>query len=146
MPKARKYSKRNYKRGGVKTFSKLTITDANLFPNDRPDNITQTGVNIIKKKDIPIGDINTTNIFPEDSRFDEAREVREMTQEDRAGQQRILQEYMDSYNQPLPLFNSQDNKQDDKKCDGPGCIISGGRKSKRRKGRKTRKSRKSRKH
>jgi hypothetical protein len=145
MPKARKYSKRNYKRGGVKTFSKLPITDANLFPNDRPEKITQTEVKIIKKKDIPIGDINTTNIFPEDSRFDEAREFREMAQEDRAGQERILQEYMDSYNQPLPLFNSQDNKKDDKKCDGPGCIISGGRKTRRKK-RKGRKSRKQRKH
>jgi len=147
MPKARKYSKKNCKRGGVKKFSKLPITDTDLFPTDRPEK-TQTEVKevkIIKKGDMPIAD---STIFPENDIFDRAREVREMAQEDRDGQQRILQEYMDAYNQPMPLFEDKDDqknsKKDGKKCDGITCVISGGHKSRRnrRKGRKSRKHRK----
>jgi len=129
MPKANKYSRRSYKRGGVKG----RVTDANLFGKPIPIPSIPEGIKVKPTKvdtlDFP-GPVNTT--------FDEAEELRKMRQADREGQQLLLDQLAKDYSRPMPPFGSED----DEKCVGVSCAISGGRKTRSRRGRKSRKPRK----
>lgn len=143
MPKAktRKYS-RKYKRGGMDGIKKrATFSTFDPFPTPAK---TLTIDESKKVKPIP-GNIDFSR-FPQDTRFDEAKEQLDMSEEDRRGQTIALNEAIDAYNQPMEPFFTQDNTKNE--CTGYGCNISGGRKTRRyrRKGRKHRKSRKSRKY
>jgi len=125
MPKANKYSRRSYKRGGVKG----RVTDANLFGEPRPIPSIPEGIKVKPTK------VDTLEFpGPVDTRFDEAEELRRRRDKERIR----LEADIKAYTQEMPPFGSQD----DDKYVGPSCIISGGRKSRTRRGRKSRKSRK----
>ena len=135
MPKANKYSRRSYKRGGVKG----RVTDANLFGKPIPIPSIPEGIKVKPTK------VDTLEFpGPVDTRFDEAEELRRRRDKERIR----LEADIKAYTQAMPPFGSQD----DDECVGPSCIISGGRKTrsrrtrKLRRGRKSRKSRRSRRH
>jgi hypothetical protein len=146
MPKANKYSRRQYKRGGVK----VKATDANLFSPPPVDKSIVEPLYKFPKGTLKTVDLNKANLnFKRDDTFDRAAEElkrldesRQMAQEDRAVQQQLLNQLADDYLRPMPQFGSQD---DDRTCTGPSCTISGGRKTRSRMTRKIRRGRKSRK-
>lgn len=141
----KKTSKRyRRKKGGMngksdnKKTATIKISTSDLF-TPLPDKKAATAKYTFRKGDIKTSQ-NTID-FEDNPLFDEAAQNLEridMTKADREAHSQRLDEIIKTYDDPMDDFGKKDDG-----CPETGCIISGGRKTRRyrRQGRKSRKSR-----